>query len=212
MKTTSKQLTLKSLAMFVGVMGITLLLFSCAKGGADNNANPNNNTNANCVNCTGIVNGQNFFQSQSVDISNQFSLSLNFAGSGTTAYPTTQYSGQTGYPTTGYSMITSYNGLVYAQGQLQIPQGINSYNCSIPAGTYTVQTVQAAQWSYPTISVLVMQATGPVSLMVQLSNAYVEPPGGGRTWAEVPPIGRIWGNVIIQSLNGYNCQTSTLIQ
>ncbi len=226
MKTTNQKLALKSIALFVGLVGLTLILFSCGKAGDDNNANQHN-VYPGCVNCGNIgPNGQVIFQSNSTDLNNQLSLSLSFTGA-MNQYPQqypqqypgqypTQYPGQ--YPTQypGYgSPVTSYSGPVYAQGQMQITQGLTSYyGCVIPAGTYTVQAVQAGQWQQAMVSNLVLQANGPISLMIHINQAQVSAGTNqpGQTWSEVQPVGRLFGNISIQALNGMNCQYSNLIR
>lgn len=123
----------------------------------------------------------------------------------------------TGYNTGyygGYNPIVTYQGPVAATGQLQINQGISTWGCMIPPGSYTLNTIQAGQWSSAMVSGLVLQASnGGYNLMISIPQAQVSAKAPtGQTWNEVAPQGRLFGNFVIQSVNGMNCQFSTLIQ
>ncbi len=216
----SQKLTLKSVALFVGLIGLSVVLFSCGNNrqNDNNNFNANQNMNGfqNCNTCQGLG-GQPFFQSQSNDVNQLMTLDLNYVGSTFNNQYNNGYNQNfnNGFQP-GVSPIISYSGQVAAQGQLVISQQINSFNCSIPAGTYVLQTVQAGQWSQARLSGLVLQASsGPTSITVHISQAQVAAKAAnqvGQTWNEVAQVGRLFGNVEIRANNNFNCTVNTLVR
>lgn len=210
------KLTLRSLAKFMGLMALTVFIFSCGRNGTDQN---NVNTVfANCGNCSALTGGQTFFQSQSSDTIYGLSVNLNFIGN--VGYsPYNNYGG-------AYNPIISYSGMVAVQGSLQLSQPIGNtyggYNpqygqamsgCFMPAGVYTIGTVQAGQWNQAIVSNLVLSAVGPAQVIISIPQAQVAAKSQlGATWNEVAPVGRLFGNFVIQSVNGMNCNMTTLIQ
>lgn len=214
------KLTLNALSKFMGIMAVTLFVFSCARNGTDQNVN---NVFANCANCGSITGGQTFFQSQSTDTMYGMNLNLNFIGNvGFNPY-NNQYGQTQQYQ---YNPIVSYSGVVAAQGSLQLNQPIGNnfgvYNpqlgqqfagCYMPAGTYTVGTMQAGQWNQALVSNLILTAVGPAQVIISIPQAQVAAKTQlGATWNEVAPVGRLFGNVVIQSVNGVACNIGTLIQ
>jgi hypothetical protein len=220
MKKVNTQITLKSLAKYVGLIAATVFIFSCAKSGNDAQQN---NVFQNCANCGNIMNGQSFFQSQSSDTMYGMTLNLNFIGSQMYNQPyTQQYNTSYPYQNNQYgttSPIISYSGSVGAQGQLIVTQPVtNGYgysygSCYVPAGTYSLDTLQAGQWSQAIVRNLILQAnSGGAQLIISIPQAQVSAKTQlGQTWNEVAPTGRLFGNLVIQSVNGMNCQISTLI-
>ena len=223
------KLTIKSLTMFMGMMALTVFIFSCAKTGSDQN--PNNNVYANCASCGAISGGQSFFQSQSQSTIYAMNVNLNFIGNVgyNTQYnsPQTQQYPYNQYNNGSYNPIISYSGAVAAQGQMILNQPIGTqynqnYNtqyaqqygsCYLPAGTYTIQTMQTGQWSQAIVRGLVLAATGPVQVVISIPQAQVSAKSQlGATWNEVAPAGRLFGNFVIQSVNGVACNIGTLIQ
>lgn len=218
------KLTLKALSKFMGLMVLTVFIFSCGQNGQQNqNAN---NVFANCANCGAITSGQTFFQSQSQDTMYGMTVNLNFIGNvGYNPY-NNQYGQTQQYPNTVYNPIVSYMGAVAAQGSLQLSQPVGnsygSYNpqygqqmsgCFMPAGAYTIGTIQAGQWSQAIVSGLVLSAVGPAQVIISIPQAQVAAKSQlGATWNEVAPVGRLFGNFVIQSVNGVNCNIGTMIQ
>lgn len=194
------------------VMSVAFILSSCK--GSSSGSGQDIYGIQNCLNCGFIQNGgQTFFQSQSTDVSGKLSLSLNFMGSGY-GYGGSPY-GMQGYYSGMASPIVSYQGSVAAVGQLHIHQTSGNYNgCIIPAGVYTLQTVQAGTWNSGIVTGLMMQAYGSgIVLNIQISQAQVGAKAAtGATWSEVPPVGKLFGNVNVQSSVGYNCRMSALVQ
>ena len=222
---TTKNLTLKSMLLFVGLMGLTMMIFSCARNGLGDNQNNNNNNNnnvfQNCNSCQGLVGGQRFFKSQSVDVNSALTLELDFIGANYNQGYNQGYNQpyNQSYPYSNYnngSSIVSYAGPVGAEGTLVIARQMGSYGCVIPAGTYYLQTVQAGQWSQTIVSGLVLQASsGPMSLVVHIPRAQVAaktPAQAGQTWNEVAPIGRLFGHIEVRALSGVSCQVNSLLQ
>jgi hypothetical protein len=224
MKATAK-VTLKALSKFITMIGVALFVASCARDGVDPNRN---NVFANCSNCGTITNGQTFFQSQSSDTMYGMIVNLSFIGSSNTYIPyNNQYGQMQQQPFNQQNNgmlnpIVNYAGTVAAQGQLVLSQPIGSYSpqygqqygsCFVPAGTYSVATAQAGQWQNAIVTGLVLTATGPASLIINISQAQVAAKSPtGATWNEVAPVGRLFGNFMIQSINGMNCNINTFIQ
>lgn len=214
----SKSPKLKTLMKFGSLITVALMLFSCGK----NNSN-NNNNNGYWGYQNGMVGGQTFFTSQSTDTSNRLAISLNFMGN--TGYYNQGYNPYNqmnsynqmpygyGYGYNYNSPIVSYQGQTVVTGQMQIMQTLGNWGCMIPAGTYTVQTVQPGQWNSAIVTGLSLVAMGPAQIMLSIPQAQVSAKGSkGATWSETAPMGRLFGNLMIQSVNGMACQMSTLIQ
>lgn len=220
----SKKMNLGLLIKYAGLLTMTLINMSC---NGNNNNSDNNRLNVfqNCATCVGLQNGQSIFQSQSTDITYGMTLNLNFIGTNQFGqqypqqYGQPQYNNQ--YPQqNGFgSQIISYAGAVGAQGQLQVNQPIGSGffgGCFVPAGTYILDTVQAGQWNQAIVSGLVLQASSQqAQMIISIPQAQVAAKVGsqlGQTWNEVPQQGQLFGTLIIQSVNGQNCQIQTTIR
>jgi hypothetical protein len=217
------KLTLKALSKFMGLMALTVFIFSCGQNGQQNlNAN---NVFTNCANCGAITGGQTFFQSQSQDTMYGMTVNLSFIGNvGFNPY-NNQYGQVQQFQNAAYNPIVSYMGVVAAQGSLQLSQPIGfgggSYNpqfgqmggCFMPAGVYTIGTMQAGQWNQAIVSNLILSAVGPAQVIISIPQAQVSAKSQmGATWNEVAPAGRLFGNFVIQSVNGVACNIGTLIQ
>lgn len=215
-----KTLKLNKIIKATSLLVIALVMSACNKG----NTNQTNDIYGfqNCATCGNLQNGQVFFQSQSTSVDQTLSVSLNFVGATGYNYNSgygynNGYNTGYGYNNYGYnSPIVTYQGAVAAQGQLVINQAMGGYyGCYIPPGSYSLTTVQAGQWNQAIVTGLVMVAQGNgIALNVTINPAQVaaKQPANGQTWSEVPQVGRLFGNVMIQMSNGYNCQMSTLIQ
>ena len=222
------------------VFSVITTLVACGSKNSDQQNTPNNNTiNQQCVNCQNLFQGYSEY-SANYSIQNLPALTLNWTfqsqvGTAQTFQPPQQYNsynpypGQTGYPNnypnnytnsysnnySGVSPIISYNGPVSASGILSVSQGINLGYCQIPAGSYQLRTVAQGQWYSATISNLRLQAVGPATLTLTLTSGRVSSPKpsgqSGVLWSEVAPIGRINGDLFIESINGYQCSQSIFI-
>lgn len=198
--------TLNKIISLAAVTLATTLLIACE------NRNQNSNQTQlpvyqNCVNCGGVINGVEFFRSESKDYYNTTLINLSFLSSTNVALP---YYGNLGF---GSSVIT-YNGPVAATGTLYISYGNNLGGCLIQPGQYTLSTLQAGTWSNAVVRDLRLQAYGPSNMILSIPQAQVSAKRYdqmGRLWSEIPQIGRIFGNVIIENVNGYRCYADILV-
>jgi hypothetical protein len=152
----------------------------------------------NCVNCQGI-NGAILFSGESADYTGSLRITWAFSGQNMTVQP---------YPYNTMGVTTeTYNGMVSTSGQMILNQNINLGYCVIPAGTYSVVTSQAGQWSYAIVSNLAMQAVGPASVMLNFNgqvsaSSYLS---NGQLSTISASKGRMYGNLQVQSVNGQAC-------
>lgn len=216
-------------AVLVGVVLMTLV--ACGDKGSSGNQNPTGW--GNCANCQNINPGAPFFQAQSQDSYGVITLNWNFSGQNFTQQPYQQPYGQPyqqpygyqqpiyggaypgGYNTGFAPEIISYNGPVAASGQFIVMQSMSLGYCQLPGGTYNLTTLQAGQWNMGIIYNLRMQATGPANIALSMTTGQVSAKTGqqlGYTWNEIPRTGRIFGNLMVESVNGYPCQMSILVQ
>lgn len=232
---------IKSSAVLL-IAGVISSLVACGSKGGDSMPAANTYGYGSCVNCQNINGGSSFFTAQSTDSYGVILLSMNFSGQtyGQPAvnqpYPTPyanqygqqQYYGQpiysggynygygTGYGAGyGNNPVTSYSGPVAVNGQFIVSQGMNLGYCQLPVGTYALTTLQAGQWNMGIIYNLRMQATGAANIVLSISPGQVSAKSGyqtGYTWNEVGNAGRIFGNLVVESVNGYPCQMSILVQ
>lgn len=195
------------------------------------------------VNCQAPVGGNAFFQSESQDWYGMIKLNLTFMAQNPIANPVqqpnqfgSQYGGgynygggfSSGYGSGGIygggsfgggaslgSPIITYSGPVAASGTMTILQSMSLGMCQLPGGTYSLGTVTSGQWMSAMVYGLRMQASGPASVVMSISQGQVSAKTGsqlGQTWSEINPVGRIFGNVVIESVNGYPCNISVLVQ
>ena len=201
MKTT--KLTLSTISKLIGIMGVAIFMFACGNNGS--NSNNNGNVFQNGGQLGAITGGQTFFLSQSTDVTFGMTVDLSFIGQ----------IGFNPYNNGAYNPIVSYAGPVAVQGSLKVNQIVAQPfgGCFLPAGIYTLQTLQAGQWNRAIVSQLTMTAQGPVIAIVSIPQAQVAAKSQlGATWNEVAPVGRLFGNFVIQSVNGVPCNISTLLQ
>ncbi len=205
------------------VFSVITTLAACGSKNSDRQSPPvYNPIGQQCANC------QNLFQAFSEYISfnsatPSFTLNWTFQSQAGFAQPqqTQQYNPYNPYPTgyntnySGISPIISYNGPVSASGILSVTQPLNLGYCQIPAGSYQLGTIAQGQWYSATVSNLRMQAVGPATLFLILTQGRVSSPKpsgtSGVLWSEVAPIGRINGDLFIESINGNQCSQSIFI-
>ena len=205
------------------VFSVIATLAACGSKNSDRQNAPINNTAfQQCANC------QNLFQAYSEYVgfnSAQPSFTLNWTFQSQVGFaqplqqqqynPYNPYT--TGYNNTygGTSPIISYNGPVSASGILSVTQPMNLGYCQLPAGSYQLGTIAQGQWYSATVSNLRMQAVGPATLFLTLTSGRVSSPKpsgtSGVLWSEVAPIGRINGDLFIESINGNQCSQSIFI-
>jgi len=179
--------------------------------------------NNNCLNgvCNVPVGGTNLFQGESQDWYGLVRFTWTFlaqnAISTVNPYGTSYgsiYGGGTNYTV---SPIVSYYGPVIATGTMSLAQASGGLNgsCQLPAGTYTFGTVTPGQWASAIVSGLRLQASGPVAVTLSVPQAMVGAKTGsqlGQYWNEIPATGRIFGTVNVETINGYPCNMSVLVQ
>lgn len=160
----------------------------------------------NCVNCGGVINGPEFFRSESADYAQTLRLNLSFIGSSLAATP--YYNSYYGSP------VINYNGPVAANGSLIINWGSYSGGCVIQPGQYTLSTLQAGTWANAIVQNLRLQAYGPSNMIISLPVAQVSAKRYdqmGQLWTEIPQVGRVFGNVVIENVNGLRCYREFLV-
>ncbi|MES2803287.1 MAG: hypothetical protein V4654_12405 [Bdellovibrionota bacterium] len=200
---------MKTLSKFISIIIVTI---ATAYIVACDQKNKNSTTIAlpvyqNCVNCGGVINGLEFFRSQSKDFNRTVLLDLSFVGSTNVAAP---YYGNLNYG----SPVINYTGPVAVTGTLNINMGTNAGGCLIQPGQYTLSTLQAGTWSNAIVQNLRIQAYGPSNMIISIPMAQVSAKRYdqmGRLWSEIPQMGRIFGNVIIENVNGYRCYSDILV-
>lgn len=199
-----------------GLLTATLLstvLIACGNKKDDNTAQLNAFTQ-NCVNCEGIT-GFPFFSAQTKASlyssysygygSSQAAMNVNWSFSGQNLPSTPQQQGA--QPTYQYgSPAMNYVGKVSAAGSVTVTTPIgganNGYFCpAIPAGTYTLATYTVGQWTNGQISGLKLVISGPVSMVVSLSQAQAS-----QYSYQYSSTSYISGGMIIEQVNGYYCQ------
>lgn len=153
-----------------------------------------------CVNCQ-TLNGPVLFTAVSTDfLTNLINLNWSFNGQAGSAYYT---------PGT-------YNGAVTANGQMTVSQSTNLGYCQIPAGAYTLATIQPGQWIFGGgVSGLGLQAISGASNLLMIFSGTVSSPGylqDGQLSSATNPVGRMTGVLQVQSINGYACQATINLQ
>lgn len=198
MKTLSKMITLTAITI------ATAFVIACE------NKNKNNQTTfpvyQNCVNC-GVINGSEFFRSESQYANQSIVMNMNFVGSASVAAP---YYNNLNYG----SPVINYSGPVAVTGSMSIALGYNLGGCLVQPGQYTLSTVQAGTWSNAIVQNLRLQAYGPSNMMISIPTAQVSAKPFnqmGNLWTEIPQMGRIFGRVMIESVNGYRCYADILV-
>jgi hypothetical protein len=200
MKTITKALSILTIA------GLATWTVACDKKTQNNQTPPV--VYQNCVNCGGVINGAEFFRSQSKDYAQSILLNLNFIGSNTVVQP---YYNNSYY---GGSAVINYSGPVAAAGTLTINVGSYFGECVLQPGQYSISTLQAGTWANAVVQNLRLQAYGPTNMIISIPIAQVSAKRYdqmGRLWTEIPQEGRIFGNVIIENVNGYRCYRDILV-
>lgn len=168
--------------------------------------------------CPGQVTGNTLFQAESSDWYNIVKLNWNFLAQNAIQVPTqTQYNGIYGGGFLGgnNSPIITYQGPVAVNGVMTVTQSSSMGMCQLPAGSYVLSTITPGQWMSAMAYGVRMQATGPVAVVLTLQQGQVSAKTGsqlGSLWSEIAPVGRIFGNIMVESVGGYPCNMSILVQ
>ncbi len=186
-------------------------LAACGNKGGNNNVNPQIlpvTPFQQCINCQSI-NGVVFFTAESVDYTGSLHLNWSFAGQNnmTQSYPYNY----------GSSAITpgTYYGPVATSGQFSVSQNMNLGFCVVPAGVYSIATVKAGQWGYGIASGLALQAINGAFSMFMTFEGQISSPGflqNGQPSSSTNQVGRMFGNLRIETINGQQCQQVIGIQ
>ena len=222
-----KTINLLKLSASVVLFSVITSLAACGGKGGSNAPPAQTAVFPQCVNC------QNLFQAFSEYFPNPYAqvvsgITLNWtfqsqAGIQQPLQPQ-QYNPYNPYPTnpygqtttgTGSSAVISYVGPVSASGIISISQPLSLGYCQIPAGNYQLGTVAKGQWNAGAVTNLRLQAIGPATINLVLTQGRVSAKTGsqlGLLWSEIAPIGRINGDLLFESINGYQCSQSIVIQ
>lgn len=169
--------------------------------------NKNKNNQANLPVYQNGIGGSEFFRSESKDTNQTLFFNLSFLSSSGVAAP--YYSNQVyGSP------VINYVGPVAANGALNVTMGQYLGGCLVPAGTYNLSTIQTGVWANALVQNVRMQASGPASMILSIRNAQVSAKPYnqmGNLWTEIPQYGRIFGKIVIENVNGYNCYADLLV-
>lgn len=106
---------------------------------------------------------------------------------------------------------TNYYGSIGVTGTLNISQVLNLGYCQIPNGIYTLNSVMPGTWGGTFVSNVRMQAIGPATINLSLTQGQLTSYGNGQP-NYGSSTGRLFANVSIESVNGYACQMSLIVQ
>lgn len=192
----------RSAALVVTALAASVVVTACGKGGGGGGApiapGP---VHPSCPTCPGGVGGSSLLGTAIGHVfssslgQTELELALEFFSVGT-------------HPQSGIPISNGYVGPVYAQGTMYMH--IPSMLCNVPAGHYTVQTVQPGQWGGggQSFGGLMLDAFGPTHVRVYIPSAFVK----GAVPAAISIDGRqfpfrIQGRVQVQAINswGYYC-------
>lgn len=192
-----------------GIFAAALLstLVACGNKNKDNNQNLNAFTQS-CVNCDGIT-GFPFFSAQTqaymmsyygYGYTNALSINWSFSGQNINGQAQGQNYNQYASP------AMNYVGKVSAAGQINVTAALNLGFCpQVPAGQYTISTQTVGQWANGKISGLRFLVSGPVTITAVINDAQAYENG-----YQYSSSGRVSGQILIEQVNGYYCQGSTL--
>ncbi|OFZ31131.1 MAG: hypothetical protein A2622_00580 [Bdellovibrionales bacterium RIFCSPHIGHO2_01_FULL_40_29] len=217
-----KTFNLLKISASVVVFSVITSLVACGgkNDGGDIQPVPNNTVTQQCVNCYTLFQGYSeaYLNYYGTEVVPTLTMNLTFHGQNQipqqTAYnPMYPYQGG-GYYSAG---VIGYNGPVSVIGVLSVRQPMTMGYCQIPVGDYSIGTAAQGIWGAGIISNLRMQAVGGSgTLFLTMTQGQVAAKTGaqsGQLWnSEVAPVGRIFGDVMFESINGYNCGQSILVQ
>lgn len=233
MKQNNKQKILKGVLQSIASVSVTFacltVLIACGGNKGGGAAAPAATTTSNttqpvfqqCANCQ-LINGPVFYTGTAVDLTGKIELTQwTFSGQ-LLVYPqgTNQpLPGQPGAPVgsaTGAMNTLNYRGLVASNAQMNIKETMTIGYCQVPAGAYSVATLQAGQWSMEIVNGLVLQAiNGTAQLVVGFTgysynpNMYQFDPNGNLI---IQTTGRLYGTLNFVSFNGQACQQAVTVQ
>lgn len=200
------------IASLVPAMG---LLIACGK--SNTNEIDKNNAYQNCSNCTNFTppgSGNEFLKSTSQDQYGMVQINLSMM------YQLYGNSGFNAANTTYATFVQSYAGMVAAIGNVVFNQNFtmntsnvvnqNNNTCLIPAGTYTVRTVQAGQWSSAGVSSMRLELVGPAYVTMAIPRGQISTINAATS--SLNASGRLQGQAVVETINGSPCQIIFNIQ
>jgi hypothetical protein len=170
---------------------------ACPKKTDNDAVNQTVNGNQFFANCGGLVaNGQEFLVTESQELNNLFTLCLGFSGSS---------------PTNGNSFVSNpsqYSGwAAVSRGQFNVQQGLYQGSCSLPAGTYSVGTMNVGYYNGGILTNLKLSASGPANIVIQINAAQIASPTNRDSTGLLLMNQRLYSTrTVIESVNGQFCQ------
>lgn len=185
---------MRNLVKTLLALSVLAVLAACPKNKNDDVVTPVVNGYQSCTNCGGLVNGQEFLSTDSQDLNNLFTLRLGFSGSSTNVngfgYGPSQYSGP----------------VAVSRGELVIQQGLYQGSCLVPAGTYSVGTINIGNYNGRIITNLKLLASGSASITIQIDAAQIASPTNRDQWGMLLLNQRLFSSrTVIESVNGQYC-------
>lgn len=144
-----------------------LALAGCPDGSKKDNTNYNNLGYGNCVNCG--FNAAVFSQAVSSQIP-QASMNIQLAGDANQMNM---------WGSHGQNPLFSYQGPISISGTLTVNSLLPFGMCQLPAGQYTMQTIQAGIYSMGTFQVPAVELTGPIRMVVAMTEGTILTNGNG---------------------------------
>jgi hypothetical protein len=170
------------------LMLAVVVLSACPKN--NNNNDQNQNVYVNCVNCSGVVNGPEFLFTDSTELNNSFTLHMSLMGTTNTANYGAYYSGPA----------------AVSRGDLQMSQGLYQGYCLIPAGSYSLGTVEAGTYQNGILQGLRIIAQGPATLILRMQSAQISSQNNRDANGYLLSQQRLFSaNTVIESVNGQVC-------
>lgn len=185
------------------------LLIACGK--SNTNEIDKNNPYQNCSNCSNFTppgSGNEFLKTSSQDQYGivQINLSLMYQSFGNSGFN----SAYNNYAT----FVQNYGGMVATIGNVVFNQNFtmntstvaNQVNntCLIPAGAYSVRTVQAGQWSSVGVSNMRIELIGLAYVTMSIPSGRI--PAINAATTAFNASGRLQGQAVVESINGNPCQ------
>lgn len=153
----------------VTVLLIAMLGLAGCPGSNKGNSNANGTVGivGNCLNCG--FNAAVFSQSVTSEIP-QASLTLSLAGDANQMNV---------WGRNGQNPLFTYQGPISVSGTLSVSSLLPFGMCQLPAGQYSVRTIQAGIYNMGTFQVPALELTGPIRVIVALSEGAILTNGNG---------------------------------
>lgn len=189
-------------AIAISALTLSLTMAACGNkdGGGGTVAVVPGGIGASCVGCpasTALV-ASAFGRSYNYMNQENAQLSINFFGDAAMVAQTNQ------------SGSLYYNGPIAAGGTLRVRVAKTGPGyCQIPVGDYVLSTTQPGQWSGQRFSNLQLNAVGPTTLQLTLSNNVIQAGMTATDWAGATFPYRVLTDVYVTSMLGGQCSSMT---